>query len=324
MSTRTFSTRTRTNNTTTNTKSINTIQSNVLSIILSYIKPQNLQRIFKSHKLDYGQKFKHNALNREYVSSDVRKIYDNFPNVILKGLNTSCVLKQPVSQICTSLNKVRVLILRFESFDYSAHINIFTKCPNVVRLTLQNHYTCNTAFIEKNIRMLNKLKHIKLIQTTSVYLLSLHNCQNLRTIEIINIHLNEDYAQQLTQCSNLNYLKLTSCTLIKTCDVYNACFKQLKRLKILNCSNHTINSLFSCQYDKLESLSLEWKNSGTYYVPCEIRSVKIPSSSIGQTKTLERLKIKYYEISDISDIDDLFTKMSSLKYLCLDDVAYQT
>ena len=190
---------------------MNTMSFDIFSIIINYIKPKKLLRFFRKHNLHTGLRFRYDAKNYILYPSDVRTIFDKFPNIHILSLQ----LRHKTDGLhlfgfITSLRFLQYAHINMDMTTRNPTIlsNLSKKCPNIKCLKLTS-YKSNSS--NEYITSCTKLKHIILYLCSHFHTLQLSKCPSIRTIRIEATHLEENDLRDLSKCTQY-FLHLNGCT----------------------------------------------------------------------------------------------------------------
>lgn len=255
----------------------NTISTNILNIMLSYVKPKNLIKFFIIHKLNFNIRFQYDAYNYSMTNNELEYVFRNFPNIVVTGLNIDTIDGDLDLEI--SINRLKRVKLEGKYFscsdsfydrcDFEA-MNGLKACQNIVSFKI-----CKSNVI--NLEALSKCKKLRTIILDSCTSLSnmnipseclrnvnIYQCYNLAYLNDIfeNVrYLNIVYCvslnniEALKKSKNLSYLQISNCKSLIDISVLENC-KKLRSLCIRCCNNiELMPNLTKCK--KLQYVTIE-------------------------------------------------------------------
>lgn len=161
--------------------SLQNIQPDVLQIILNYMSPTDLLKIFVFNHLDFRMKFTYDASYYDLTIDIFILIFELFPHIVLKGISITCYDKCVLSPLLSSKAKLFVLKIRFKAVT-SFSVNVLQNYPNITKLIIDGFPTLS---LDKPLLINNNITFIELnnISYTSNFSFLL-NFFNLHTIKI--------------------------------------------------------------------------------------------------------------------------------------------
>lgn len=195
---------------------------NIFEIIITYIHPYELTKIFASHNLNFNMIFTYDVSKYVLDIFPFHLIFGLFPNIILKGLN---IIYNPQYNFPSVLpQKMSVIKISYTTFD----LTTLQKYTNLTKLHLQ----CVTVMSSTS------TISFKNLSTLTLELCDFSNCSflqrfpNLRTIKIFgNIKNN-----LLTNLTNCNTLQTITCGTIyfEQNAPFNIILSSITHIKISN------------------------------------------------------------------------------------------
>lgn len=304
-----------------NDPTMNLLSPDIICTILSYVKPKQLRQFHKSHQLNTNYKFKYNSYN-VYRRSDISKIFDNFPNIILK--NITLEFNYHIGQLFgfkTSLLHVEHIHILFNWSNHATISDLPKRCPAIKSLEMYGY----NGPPNNHLKFCTNLRIIKIMSGSPTRTFHLHECPVLRHLEISNMCLGAQDVYELSICPHLISLKFTKCS-FKGDFVSHLNFTKLRTFMTYYCSKTFNHALLNCKYDKLTNLVIETKYDvgGEIYYD-SLRSNVISTECdpaiillIGQIKSLKQIIFSEFGKTNVTPL----IGMINLKTLRVNDCEY--
>lgn len=276
--------------------------SDVVSIVLLYVKPMAIHGFFSGCGIDFGFKFRYDARPYELSIEKLNYIFGAFPNVRLIGVNLVNVTDENLWKLMLCMRKVKRLRIcgKYTMCRYSHSFNLHDMLTSVEKFpTCSNVRNLELCYIHgNNLKMfdapnLKKISIIKCYNDESNILNMFTN--NIQTIVLDSICITHKTLLTLGRFSDLKTLVFRQCWKYITNYYEPFVFTHLKnvrRLEICTYDNGFVRDakfpsflrhLVICNWPASENPSMlyEYTNLRTLIIPVisiTINNIKLDSS----------------------------------------------
>ena len=228
----------------------------VLEIVLSYVKVENLYAYFITHNLNFHLKFKYNIISYSLNVNEIIQLLSIFPNIVLIGLTITKLDINAIYLICrnnifTKMNKIVYLKICGCHTHDSTILNILSNFPHITTLILENIFLNNLDYIA-SCQQLESFTAIHCSWCTDIDALT--RLPKLRIIKFPTCGLSINDIKNLQMCKKLRVLEIRCAR--KLLFDHALPIKHLKFYKIICPTPFEIElSLFN-SFTKLRSLNM--------------------------------------------------------------------